>query len=217
VFLAPIFQTSPASEVVMFANPAIPVQSGFVSMTNFNDSWLPQSPPQSPFTSPLGSPGFSDTMEPAGVKAVVKDEGYVSLCLDYGITIDIAPNQAICLSNKTHGTMMSLSGCGTQMAFCHPQGRVIQYHNRIEVQTKNDWNIRNAKIWPRGISFTSNQSALVYLVDPAGARYLLVTIVRMRFLLTFTEIQQSFNVGRRQTRSTISTRLTSPKLCLTSP
>jgi hypothetical protein len=30
--------------------------------------------------------------------------------------------------------------------------------------------IKNAKIWPRGISFTSNQSALVYLVDLAGAR-----------------------------------------------
>ena len=29
---------------------------------------------------------------------------------------------------------------------------------------------KNAKIWPRGISFTSNNCAIVYLVDQAGTR-----------------------------------------------
>jgi len=46
----------------------------------------------------------------------------------------------------------------------------MQQNQRIEVQTIQDELLKTAKIWPRGISFTSNFSSLVYLVDPAGTR-----------------------------------------------
>ena len=64
----------------------------------------------------------------------------------------------------------SLSACTTQMALVHPKGRVLQYGPRGEVQSDDITSVKNAKIFPRGISFTANNMALVYLLDEAGAR-----------------------------------------------
>ena len=44
------------------------------------------------------------------------------------------------------------------------------YKPRVEVQTEDKVSVKNAKIYPRGISFTANNLALVYLLDAAGAR-----------------------------------------------
>ena len=54
-----------------------------------------------------------------------------------------------------------------QAAIVHPKARFLVYEPRVEVQTED---VRNAKIYPRGISFTANNMALVYLLDKAGAR-----------------------------------------------
>ena len=54
-----------------------------------------------------------------------------------------------------------------QAAIVHPKARFLVYELRVEVQTEDD---RNAKIYPRGISFTTNNMAFVYLLDEAGAR-----------------------------------------------
>jgi len=59
---------------------------------------------------------------------------------------------------------VSLS-CTTQMALVNPKSRMLQYGPRVEIQC-----VKNAKIYPRGISFTANNMALVYLLDEAGAR-----------------------------------------------
>jgi len=104
------------------------------------------------------------------VKAVVEEAGYISLKLRYDTRVDIAPNQAIRVVNPRKSVTLGLSGCATQMAMVHPQGRVLQYNSRIEVQVESYPSIKNAKMWPKGVSFTSNNSALVYLVDSAGAR-----------------------------------------------
>lgn len=48
--------------------------------------------------------------------------------------------------------------------------RLLQYGPRIEVQVDDDISVKNAKIHPKGISFTANNCALVYLLDEAGAR-----------------------------------------------
>ena len=101
---------------------------------------------------------------------MVEEQGYISLRLRFDVSVDIAANQAIRVINKRKGITLGLSGCATQMAMVHPQGRVLQYNSRIEVQTENYPSIKNAKMWPRGVSFTSNNRALVYLVDQAGAR-----------------------------------------------
>jgi len=104
------------------------------------------------------------------VKAVVEELGFISLQLRYDMRVDIAANQAIRVTNPRKNVTLGLTGCGTQMAMVHPQGRVLQYNSRIEVQVENYPSIKNAKMWPKGISFTSNNRALVYLVDAAGAR-----------------------------------------------
>lgn len=108
------------------------------------------------------------------IKAVVEEQGYISLQLRYDVVVDISPNQGIRVVNHRKGSSLSLSGCGTQMALVHPQGRVLQYNSRIEVQAEDGQPclpvIKNAKMWPRGVSFTANNYALVYLVDQAGAR-----------------------------------------------
>ena len=105
----------------------------------------------------------------------------VLLQLGDDIQVDIAPNQAVRVVNRRKDVWLALSACATQMAMVHPQGRVLQYNARIEVQTRScsaqgvghmggPVSIKNAKMWPKGVSFTSNNSALVYLVDQAGAR-----------------------------------------------
>lgn len=109
-----------------------------------------------------------------GIKAVVEEEGYISLHLHYDVTVDISPNQGVRIVNHRKRVSISLSGCGTSMALVHPQGRVFQYNSRIEVQTQDQFSyrpvVKNAKMWPRGVSFTASNYALVYLVDQAGAR-----------------------------------------------
>ena len=52
----------------------------------------------------------------------------------------------------------------------HPSGRLLQYGSRIEVQVEDKMSVKNAKVHPKGISFTANNMALVYLLDNAGAR-----------------------------------------------
>ena len=52
----------------------------------------------------------------------------------------------------------------------HPSGRLLQYGSRIEVQVEDKMSVKNAKVHPKGISFTANNMALVYLLDDAGAR-----------------------------------------------
>lgn len=110
-----------------------------------------------------------------GIKAVVEEEGYISLHLRFDVIVDIAPNQGVRIINHRKRVSMSLSGCGTSMALIHPQGRVLQYNSRIEVQAIDQLSypqpvVKNAKMWPRGVSFSATNYALVYLVDQAGAR-----------------------------------------------
>eukprot|EP00092_Neocalanus_flemingeri_P035194 GFUD01038298.1.p1 GENE.GFUD01038298.1~~GFUD01038298.1.p1 ORF type:complete len:385 (-),score=90.89 GFUD01038298.1:233-1387(-) len=132
-------------------------------------STLSLTPPFSPHLPPppvSQSPPHSDS----GVTAVVEQEGYISLRLRHAVVLDFSANQAIRLTNNLKNSSMSLSACTTQMALVHPKGRILQYGPRVEVQTEDDVSVKNAKIYPRGISFTANNMALVYLLDEAGAR-----------------------------------------------
>ena len=105
-------------------------------------------------------------------RAQVLEPGYVSFKLNHGITVNIGPNYAIQIINDKMSSKLALSGCATQMALVHPQGRILQYAARIEVQCPGPKvnSFKSAKIWPRGISFTSTKCAITYLVDEAGTR-----------------------------------------------
>ena len=86
------------------------------------------------------------------------------------MVLSISSNLAIRLKNLQKQSSLSLSSCSSQMATVHPKGRMLQYGTRVEVQVEDDVSVKNAKIFPRGISFTANNMALVYLLDEAGAR-----------------------------------------------
>jgi len=106
----------------------------------------------------------------SGITAVVKQPGYISLKLRQGMVLDISVNLAIRLNNTTKNFSISLSSCTNKMALEHPMGRVLQYGPTVEVQAEDNISIKNAKILPGAINFTANNTALVYLLDKAGAR-----------------------------------------------
>jgi len=104
------------------------------------------------------------------VTCEVEKEGFLRLQLRSGVFLDIAPNLAVRMRNVRHESTIALSACSTQMALVHPRGRVLQYGPRVEIQIEDTISIKNAKIHPKGASFTANNCALVYLLDEAGAR-----------------------------------------------
>ena len=126
-------------------------------------SSLSLTPPYSPFPPIQQHPQ-------GGVTAVVEHPGFISLKLRHDVVLDLSATQAIRLKNIAKNSTISLSACTTQMALVHPKGRVLQYGPRVEVQAEDNISVKNAKIYPRGISFTANNMALVYLLDEAGAR-----------------------------------------------
>jgi len=116
----------------------------------------------------MGSPTPAATG--GGVTATVENPGYISFQLNFGVVVDISSNGAIRLINDAQDSCMALSSCTKHLAVMHPKGRVLVYKPRVEVQTEDKVSVKNAKIYPRGISFTANNMALVYLLDEAGAR-----------------------------------------------
>jgi hypothetical protein len=107
---------------------------------------------------------------PACLRAVVEEQGYVSLHLTHGVTVDISPSLAVRLRNPAQKTVFALAADGAQLAAAHPAGRLLQYGRRVEVQVEDAISVKNAKVHDKGISFTANTFALVYLVDDAGVR-----------------------------------------------
>ena len=104
------------------------------------------------------------------VTAIVEEPGLISFKLRHGMVFDISANLAIKLKNVSQESNICLSSCTTQVAIEHPKGRMLQYGNRLEIQCEDRVSVKNAKVFPRGISFTANNMALVYLLDEAGAR-----------------------------------------------
>ena len=117
-----------------------------------------------PFSPPL--PGTAH-VHPRGPGGAAKP--CLSLYLSKDVRVDVSANGSLMLSNPRQGVFISLGSDGRQMAVVHPVGRVMQNKGRIEIQTQ-DWAMKSAKMWQRGISFTTNQHGLSYPVDTAGAR-----------------------------------------------
>jgi len=143
----------------------------------------PFTPPCSPYLPPnypifvpsldqaFSSPSVSSASPPfAGITASVEQEGFIRLKLNYGVMLDLNTGMGMRLKNPSKDSSITLSDSTKHAAVIHPKGRVLIYEPRVEVQTEDDLNVKNAKIYPRGISFTANNMALVYLLDEAGAR-----------------------------------------------
>ena len=121
------------------------------------------------FSSPSVS-SLSASPHFAGITASVEQEGFIRLKLNYGVVLDLNTGMGMRLKNPSKDSSITLSDSTKHAAVIHPKGRVLIYEPRVSVQTEADLNVKNAKIYPRGISFTANNMALVYLLDEAGAR-----------------------------------------------
>lgn len=98
--------------------------------------------------------------------------------------IEMTLDGAIRVVNWRCNVSISLASSSNSAALIHPNGRVLQYHSRVEIMTydgknKNNF-VRFAKIWCKGISFTSENNALVYLVDSGGTRTTTDTFMDLR-------------------------------------
>jgi len=163
-------------------------------------STLSLTPPFSPYLPPPSA--WQGHHQPhSGITAVVEQAGFISLKLRYGVVVDLSANLAVRIKNFAKKSNISLSACTTQMAMVHPKGRMLQYGPRVEVQSEDFTSVKNAKIFPRGISFTANNMALVYLLDEAGAR----TTTDMFHDLYATEIADTlFEESCRREGETVS-------------
>ena len=157
-FGAPVFLPPPPPPLTpgSFFYLGAPSSSGFHLMTPLTF------PPPSPLS---GSQG-QDTV------AYVVEPGYISLRMSHGIVLDISNDCSVRLLNTRQQS--SLAVCGDvdspRVAVIHPQGRAIVYNRGAEVQVEDEVSVKNAKFYPKGISFTANNLALVYLLDVAGAK-----------------------------------------------
>ena len=152
----PVFLPPPPLTPGSFFYLGAPSSSGFHLMTPLTF------PPPSPLS---GSQG-QDTV------AYVVEPGYISLRMSHGIVLDISNDCSVRLLNTRQQS--SLAVCGDvdspRLAVIHPQGRAIVYNRGAEVQVEDEVSVKNAKFYPKGISFTANNLALVYLLDVAGAK-----------------------------------------------
>ncbi|GAB1868481.1 hypothetical protein CAJAP_09604 [Camponotus japonicus] len=108
----------------------------------------------------------------SGVGGVVATpHGTISLRLHNRIRVDMTIDRAVRVINFKNNIVLSLSGSGAAAALLHPNGRIYQYGSRVEIVAHDmHGNNKYAKMWYKGVSFTSEQCALVYLVDTAGTR-----------------------------------------------
>ncbi|XP_066597460.1 uncharacterized protein fest isoform X2 [Prorops nasuta] len=103
--------------------------------------------------------------------AVATPHGTISLRLHNRIRVDMTIDRAVRVINFKNNIVLSLSGSGSSAALLHPNGRIYQYGSRVEILAHDTHgNNKYAKMWYKGVSFTSEQCALVYLVDTAGTR-----------------------------------------------
>ncbi|XP_066144441.1 uncharacterized protein fest [Euwallacea fornicatus] len=102
---------------------------------------------------------------------VISPHGVITLRLKDRIRVDISPERAVRVVNTKKGIFLALSASGSSSGLIHPNGRVYQYGSRVEILANDSHeNHKFAKMWYKGVSFSSMQCALVYLVDSAGTR-----------------------------------------------
>ncbi|XP_055916019.1 uncharacterized protein LOC129948893 [Eupeodes corollae] len=110
--------------------------------------------------------------------------GTIHMRLRDGVCIDMTLDKAVRVFNTRSLVALALSSNGSSSAMVHPNGRVYQNGSRVEIVTydgmKRNNYVRYAKIWYKGVSFTSENCALTYLVDAAGTRTTTDSFMDMR-------------------------------------
>ncbi|XP_013147274.1 PREDICTED: uncharacterized protein LOC106110108 [Papilio polytes] len=113
----------------------------------------------------------TDVAGGARYNASVTPHGTVCLRLRDRVKVDMTVDGAVRVTNAKYNIVLALSQSGAAAALIHPNGRVYNYRSRVEIQAHHQQgNNKYAKMWYKGVSFTAEQCALVYLVDAAGTR-----------------------------------------------
>lgn len=105
---------------------------------------------------------------------IAMNNGTIQLRLREGVRIDMTLDKAVRVLNQRSMVAIALSRNCANSALIHPNGRVLQNGSKVEIVTydgmKSNHFVRYAKMWYKGVSFTSESCALIYLVDTAGTR-----------------------------------------------
>ncbi|XP_037808195.1 uncharacterized protein LOC119601355 [Lucilia sericata] len=109
-----------------------------------------------------------------GAGPIAMTNGTIQLRLRDGIRIDMTLDKAVRVLNQRSMVAIALSRNCSNTALIHPNGRILQSGSKVEIVTydgmKTNNYVRYAKMWYKGVSFTSESCALIYLVDTAGTR-----------------------------------------------
>ncbi|XP_033255036.1 uncharacterized protein LOC117194617 [Drosophila miranda] len=109
-----------------------------------------------------------------GSGPIAMTNGTIQLRLRYGVRIDMTLDKAVRVLNQRSMVAVALSRNCSNSALIHPNGRILQSGAKVEIVTydgmKGNNFVRYAKMWYKGVSFTSEACALIYLVDTAGTR-----------------------------------------------
>lgn len=109
-----------------------------------------------------------------GSGPIAMSNGTIQLRLREGVRIDMTLDRAVRVLNQRSMVAVALSRNCSNSALIHPNGRILQSGSKVEIvtydgMTTNNF-VRYAKMWYKGVSFTSESCALIYLVDTAGTR-----------------------------------------------
>ena len=93
-------------------------------------------------------------------------EGYISLFVSNDIRVDINTNHSICVT--TPHLKASFDQMGHNIGLIHAFGRIYQELDQNSVHIESG--IHLAKMCNRGVTFTSLNRSLIYLVDTSGCK-----------------------------------------------
>ncbi|XP_044735291.1 uncharacterized protein LOC123297613 isoform X2 [Chrysoperla carnea] len=129
-----------------------------------------------------------ELLEPSTGGAMATPHGTITLRLHDRVRVDMTLDRAVRVVNFKNNIVVSVSATGAASGLLHPNGRVYQYGSRVEIMAhdQHSHNNKYAKMWYKGVSFTSDQCALVYLVDSAGTR---------TTTDTFSDLSQDFSLS----------------------
>nr|XP_016929587.1 uncharacterized protein LOC108009612 [Drosophila suzukii] len=149
---------------------------------------LPQAHHTQQFPSPMPPPPYAlgrvssrnfefdnNTPPPCpGSGPIAMTNGTIQLRLREGVRIDMTLDKAVRVLNQRSMVAVALSRNCSNSALIHPNGRILQSGSKVEIVTYDGMKannfVRYAKMWYKGVSFTSESCALIYLVDTAGTR-----------------------------------------------
>ncbi|XP_076329797.1 uncharacterized protein LOC143235470 [Tachypleus tridentatus] len=97
---------------------------------------------------------------------VVTSCGTLSILLKHCVRVDITVDRAIRMVNFPANCIASINGAADYSGILHPYGRILQEGVTINAEMGKIL----AKIAKRGVTFTSTEHSLVYLVDPSGTK-----------------------------------------------